>query len=91
MILSFSKKEQLLIKSYHFSPNSERSWLRDISSIYDNTCVLTGLTSNETELERHPLFSKSLYPYLSLELLNGVLICKPLHRYYHKIYKRPAN
>lgn len=81
----------LLQKSYYYSPRSERSWLRDISAAYGNTCLLTGLSSDQITLERHHLYSKVEYPKLSLDPLNGVLISKQLHRLYHKIYTRPAN
>jgi hypothetical protein len=81
--------KQLLEKSNFLDPKSERSWLRDIA--YNNRCILTGLSGDKLQLERHHLYSRAVYPDFFLELLNGVLITKELHRHYHKIYNRSAN
>lgn len=80
-------KERLLVTSSLSPPHSVRSWGRDIDKLYEGKCLVTGLTSSQTVLEKHHLYSQNDYPSLKLEVLNGVILSKDIHRYFHKIYQ----
>lgn len=67
-----------------FQPCSPRSWSRDIKNLYNNTCVLSGLNSNEASIVTHHLYSKKDNPNFQFNLLNGLPIIKELHMAYHK-------
>jgi hypothetical protein len=67
-----------------FKPCSMRSWSRDIKKLYGGCCVVSNLSTAETSIVSHHLYSKKDYASLEFSLLNGVPLAKEIHRDFHK-------
>lgn len=67
-------------------PQSKRSWGRVVNYLYDNKCLITGLSADQAKLEKHHLYNVFDYPHLQLCVFNGVVITRDLHLMFHRLY-----
>ncbi len=83
----FPNPTKLLLLEKGFKPTSTRSWSRDIKKLYNNTCIVTGLTTSDGhKLVAHHLQAKQTYPQFTFSLLNGVPLIEGCHKEFHSLY-----
>ena len=88
MIQQIDNFSMLYVKelSRSVKPRSLRTWQRGVDDLYHHTCIVTRLGAKDVTLQRHHLYSVNTHPQLRLIPANGVVLCKPLHLHFHRIY-----
>lgn len=61
-----------------------KKWSKLIKEQSNFICECCG---SKEKLEAHHIFSFKYYPALSLDLKNGICLCRKCHKEYHSIYK----
>lgn len=85
--LTYNTRFEDLIRLAIFKPRLDsKSWTGNVKTFYNNRCLITGISGEQTVLEAHHLFNRKDFPKLASNLMNSVYIRRINHLEFHKSY-----